>query len=295
MIDAKQISMFDIELPPCKEIETKPTKMPSNENKHSNMAKVPDEEFSREPSMNNIPTVNEIIKTLEKGLCRTNAHEFLSDVFECGAIAISNQFDLSRYKNREERYLSIMKKYEANERQVIVEVFGKLYLLLTHQIDPQIGFFDYLGDLYMKSNTSNSKAGQFFTPYNVSKLCAETSLDGALIEEAIEQDKILTLNEPTCGAGGMVIAAVDVLYNKHHFNYSRNLLVECGDIDTRCVHMSYLQLSLAGIPAIIYHRDALSMETWDRWETPAYIMQFTRFKDVFKGTASDCKEGGIKE
>lgn len=41
--------------------------------------------------------------------------------------------------------------------------------------------------------------------------------------------------------------------------------------------MTYLQLSLVGIPAIIYHRNGLTLETWDKFETPAYIMQYHRF------------------
>jgi hypothetical protein len=89
--------------------------------------------------------------------------------------------------------------------------------------------------------------------------------------------------------GGMVIAAADVLYYKYKFNIARNLVVECSDIDSRCVHMAYLQLGLAGIPAVIFKRDTLSMQTWERWETPAYIMQYSRFKDFLKGTANDWK------
>jgi type I restriction-modification system DNA methylase subunit len=253
-------------------------------------ARVPDSEFSNIQKTEGIPTVKDIIKIFDKGLYRVNTHDFLSDVFECGAIAISNQFDKRNFQRREERYLSIIKKYEPDMQKLIVEVFTSIYLLLSNQINPDIGFNDYLGELYMKSQTSNSKAGQFFTPHHVSKLCAGVGINEAMVDEAIKQDKILTLHEPTCGAGGMVIAAVDVLYSKYHFNYSRNLLVECGDIDTRCVHMSYLQLGLAGIPAIIYHRNGLTLETWDRWETPAYIMQYTRFKNVFKGTVSDWHE-----
>ena len=78
----------------------------------------------------------------------------------------------------------------------------------------------------------------------------------------------------------MILAAVDILYNQHRFNYSRNLVVECSDIDSRCVHMTYLQLGLAGVPAVIYQRDTLSMKTWQRWETPAYIMQWLRFRNA---------------
>lgn len=79
--------------------------------------------------------------------------------------------------------------------------------------------------------------------------------------------------------GGMVLALVENLH-KNGFNYSRNLFVECGDIDSRCVHMAYLQLGLSGVPAVIYHRNALSMETWDVWHTPALCMQWLRFRHL---------------
>ena len=286
---SEQISLFDIELPPCNE----PNKViPENHTpdyKPINMAKVPDEEYQYKTPKENIPTVRDISKLLEKGLYKVGAHEFLADIFECGAIAISNRFDMVQYQEREERYLRINKKYEPAIQELITEIFAKIFILLTQQINPAVGFNDYLGELYMCSGTSNGKTGQFFTPYCVSKVCAECAINENVIKDAIEQDKILTLGEPTCGAGGMVIAAVDVLYNKYHFNYSRNLVVECSDIDSRCVHMTYLQLALAGVPAVIFKRDSLSMQTWERWETPAYIMQYTRFKDFLKGTANDWK------
>lgn len=226
-----------------------------------------------------IPTVNKLLKMLERANYKTNTHEFLSDLFECGAIAISNRFDKPQAEKREERYLQIINKYDRDMRFLITEMFAEIYLLLSQQIEPDVGFNDYLGEFYMKSETNNSHAGQFFTPYCVSKCCAEITIDDVSVKEAIKKDKILTLSEPACGSGGMVLAAADVLYNKYDFNISHNLLVECSDIDSRCVHMAYLQLGLAGIPAIIYRRNTLTMETWERWETPAYIMQWLRFKD----------------
>lgn len=228
--------------------------------------------------MNNTPTVDDILKILNKGSYRVGKHEFLQDVFECGAIAVSNKFSFN--ETREQKYISIMGKYDKDMQMLIVEVFSNIYMLLTNQINSDIGFSDYLGEIYMKSDTSSKGAGQFFTPYHLSKLCAELSVNEQEILEKTEKDEILTMHEPTCGAGGMIIAMADILHNKYNFNYTRNFLVECGDIDARCVHMTYLQLALAGIPAVIYHRDGLSLETWDKWETPAYLMQWLRFKDV---------------
>lgn len=278
----KQISLFDMELPTQNDVKEIPKKELKNNNWDKDSIKAEKINFARvtdnEPKIKyeKIPTINDIIKLLDKGSYKVEMHELLSDVFQCGAIAISNKFDMRQAKEREETYLSIIKKYDKDTQQLMTEILAKIYILLSSQID--MGFNDYLGELYMLSETSNSKAGQFFTPYSVSKVCAEACIDEKTVNEYIEKDKIIKLNEPACGSAGMIIAAVDVLYNKYKFNYSRNLFVECSDIDQRCVHMTYLQLSLIGVPAIVYQRDTLTMKTWQKWETPTYIMQYLRFK-----------------
>jgi hypothetical protein len=37
------------------------------------------------------------------------------------------------------------------------------------------------------------------------------------------------------------------------------------------VHMSYVQLSLLGIPGIVIHGNSLSLEEWSHWVTPAHV------------------------
>lgn len=268
----EQLSLFDIELPPQKEATIKEDAI--NKISFARINKKPKPIFSKK----DIPTVDDILKLLDKGAYKTNRYELLSDIFQCGAIAISNKFDIPQAEEREKTYLNIIKKYDKDMQYLIAEIFAKIYLLLTSQID--YGFADYIGELYMKSETSSKNAGQFFTPYHLSKACAEVAIGKEKVEGYIEQDKILTLNEPACGSGGMIIATIDTLYNKYDFNYSRNLFVECSDIDARCVYMTYLQLACTGVPAVIYQRDTLSMQTWQRWETPAYIMQWLRFRDI---------------
>jgi hypothetical protein len=88
----------------------------------------------------------------------------------------------------------------------------------------------------------------------------------------------MTINDPTCGAGGMLVAALETLDREYHFNYAHNCFMLGEDIDIRCVHMTYLQLSLAGVPAIVKHTNSLTRETWDIWKTPAFIMQYMRFR-----------------
>lgn len=74
----------------------------------------------------------------------------------------------------------------------------------------------------------------------------------------------------------MSLGALNVL-KSYGINYTRNCFIECSDIDLRCVHMAYLQLSLAGVPAIIKHQNTLTLETWSVWKTPAFIFQYLRF------------------
>ena len=249
-------------------------------------AHISNEEVYRTSHAKNIPTVDSMLKKLDKGTYKVDRHSFLSDVFEVSAIAISNQFDSSKFNEREEKYKKIMKKYDKSTQELICEIFADIYILLSSQIFHNVGFYDYLGELYMRSETSNKQAGQFFTPYSVSKMCARLTINDDKskfnIENAKKTDRILTFNEPSCGSGGMIIASVDCLYREHHFNYCTNLLVECSDIDLRCVHMCYLQLALSGVPAIVKHQDTLTQETWDVWRTPACLMQYVRFRKIIK-------------
>ena len=68
--------------------------------------------------------------------------------------------------------------------------------------------------------------------------------------DTIDENKKLSLCEPTCGSGGMVIAAAQVLQEKG-INYQRVLDVVCQDLDWTAVYMCYVQLSLLGVKAIV--------------------------------------------
>lgn len=59
-----------------------------------------------------IPTVDEIIKMIDRSSYKVNQSQLISDVFECGALAISNKVDFTQYDKREKRYLEIIKKYK---------------------------------------------------------------------------------------------------------------------------------------------------------------------------------------
>lgn len=226
--------------------------------------------------------IDKLLKLVDSFSSRHHKHEILSDCFEIWAICISQLVDKPQYAEREQRYLDIVKKYDKHDLDIISQMFGEVWMLLSNM--PTDGFDDYLGQLYMLSGTGSDKAGQFFTPYSVSKLSAEVTLKGS---DNLKND-IITIYEPACGSGGMILATMDTLQNDCGINYTEHAFVVAGDIDSRCVHMCYVQLSLAGVPAIIEQRNALTMELIGGvWKTPAYLFQYMRFRNVLKDTVHE--------
>lgn len=264
-----QLSIFDIVLEPPKETAVKAVSK-SVETKPS---------FSSDRNLcpYKIPSVKEIIKRIESANYRINKNQFIADVFECGAISISNTVDFTHKDEREETYQRIMQKYDLSERELIAELFGMIFALLSSVVYDGGVFDDYLGELFMHCNQYNKKTGQYFTPYYVSHFMAKTAIRDD-VRSLAENDGIITICDPYSGGGGMLVGALDVLKNDYGINYTRNCFMEGADIDIRCVHMTYLQLSLAGVPAIVKHQNSLTRELWSVWKTPAFIFQYPRFR-----------------
>lgn len=169
----------------------------------------------------------------------------------------------------ERKYLDIINKYnkeQANE-------FSQMLALLVNALEFQ--FQDFLGQVYMQLNLGNVKTGQFFTPYSVSKMMSEiTFIDN---QKDIENQDIVTLSEPCCGSGGIIIAYAETMKN-HNINYQQKLFVEAIDIDELCFQMAYLQLSLYGIPARVMLGDTLAYKFKQNIYTPMYFVNNFEYK-----------------
>ena len=81
--------------------------------------------------------------------------------------------------------------------------------------------------------------------------------------------KFVTVNDPTCGSGAMLLAAA-WNYKIHDYDFTKSMLAVAQDIDIRCVWMAYIQLSLYHIPAVVIHQNSLTDEIWDHWHTSEY-------------------------
>lgn len=203
-------------------------------------------------------------KTIRELSHRHGTYNVFADFCEMSAIAFSNVVDKRQYKDREERYMRIVKKYEKEEANKIGYMLG----MLTMEMEKEPR--DVMGELFHELELHNEHAGQFFTPYNICRMMADMTFDDNA-KSIVEKRGYITAHEPACGSGAMVIALADSMYMSG-INYQQALHVTAVDIDSRCVHMAYTQFSLMHIPAIVYAGDTLSMEMRDVWYTPAHII-----------------------
>ena len=214
--------------------------------------------------VNHLKEMEKLIRSLSP---RHRTYQVFSDFVEMAACSISNAVDPSHYEEREKRYMDIVKKYKKEE----VDAFPKLLGHLTMALEEEPS--DVLGNLYHSLEIQNERAGQFFTPYHVSKMMAKMILADNSPKTIIEEKGFIRASEPACGAGGMVIALAEAL-KEDGINYQDRLHVTAVDLDPTCVHMAYVQCSLLHIPAVIVHGNTLTLEEFSHWRTPAHIMGF---------------------
>ena len=163
----------------------------------------------------------------------------------------------------EKRFLEILKQYNKKDENLFSD-------LLRITIDAlQVKPHDFLGECFHALNLHNHFKGQFFTPYHISNFMAEITL--ANVREHVEKHSYVSLSEPACGAGAMVIAAAEVI-KKHKLNPVNSLWVVAQDIDFKCCCMAYIQMTLLAIPGVVIWGNTLANEKKEHWITSGYYL-----------------------
>ena len=212
----------------------------------------------------------EIIKLIRRISGKYSEYEVFTDWIRCGALGISNSITFFRgkvWQDREQMYLDTMRKYTPEEQKMLSEMMGLLALALEDEMT------DILGQIYMETGMGSKAAGQFFTPFHLSLVCAELAL------QEPDKDGIYTVNEPSSGGGGMIIAAAATL-KSNGINFQRKMRVVAQDLDWKGVYMCYLQLSLLGINAVCVQGNTLT-EPYVKGKTdPARILYTPAYMGV---------------
>lgn len=217
-------------------------------------------------SMKHIKEAIQLIENLTENGKRSSERVF-NDFLILSACSYSNVFDRCHKEEREQRYLETIKVYEKEE----IAVFPKILAAVSnaavfYQNNGEIK--DVLGYLYTKGHYYKKSLGQFFTPDHIALFMARIA--GSDYKNLLEKREFISINEPTCGSGVMVLAFCQMML-EDKIDYSNRLLVNAWDIDETCALMAYLQYSIYGVPAIVTHGDTLAQKAYSQWVTPAYF------------------------
>lgn len=251
------------------------------------MAKVTKQQYTR------------IVKLYNSLIGSHQLWELWQDSITMFALAISNSVDFRYYKQREDMYMDIVRKYKKEEMQVFPEIFGEIVMQL--EANPEQ---DLLGDLYMQLDLGSHWHGQFFTPYNLCAMMADTQL-GVPEQYTVETVQPISVCDCACGGGALLIAA------GHQF---RKAIAETGlnaqyyislyaqDLSQVSAMMCYVQLSLLGFAGKIKLGDSLLHPLTDDddgpdiWYTPmwfndiwVYRRMMQRMDKIFIREAKPCE------
>jgi len=189
-------------------------------------------------------------------------YKVFSDFVRMAAISFENS--MLRCGKLEEEYLSIVGQYEKDD----VERMSKLLAEVVMGLEIPC---DFLGSIFMELELGSGHVGQFFTPYDISKLMASIQFGNA--ENLLKGKPFITFSEPACGSGSTIIAFVELMYEKG-LNPQKQLWVSCIDIDPLVAMMAYLQLSLLHIPAEVIVGNTLTLSFTKVMRTPAHYLGF---------------------
>lgn len=209
-----------------------------------------------------------IIKLIRQAASNIAVYQVFNDFLEMAAISISNQVDFTHQEEREKRYLSLINSYDKTQHALFSEMLADLVEAMEEKVQMS-GPEDVLGPLFHALELHNKYKGQFFTPQPVADMMAAIAIGDKV--SAIEEKGYITACEPACGSGVLAISLCKAM-GQAGYNYCTQVCLTAEDIDAKCVHMTYLQLALYGVPAVVIHGNSLTGQEWSRWYTPVYIL-----------------------
>jgi hypothetical protein len=206
-----------------------------------------------------------LMKLMREAAHNRNLYDVFRDFCEAAAISISNAVDIAQREAREARWEQIKAAYSPEDWAL----FPKMLACVVGEFE-RVDFADVLGSTFMELELANKDAGQFFTPYTLCKVMARVTVDESLKARVAEKGYV-TANDPATGGGATLIAFAEAM-KEAGLNHQTQLHVTAKDLDPRAVHMTYIQLSLLHIPAVVICGDTLRMTETSRWYTPAHIL-----------------------
>lgn len=198
-----------------------------------------------------------------------------NDFLILSAISLANAIPTPEKEKREEWYISTISSYSKEEQEIFPKMLELVILALEENPEQ-----DFLGSLYHHLELHQEQKGQFFTPYHICEFMSEIQFADMEMDEMLKERNYISVNDPACGAGAMLIAFANVA-KKHGINYQKHVLFVAQDIDRTAAMMCYIQMSLLGCPAVVAVGDSLAKPfphpDNEVWHTMFYCLNQWRF------------------
>lgn len=197
-----------------------------------------------------------------------------SDFINMTACVFSNVMRHAVWQEREDEYLQIMNKYKPEEQKI----FPKLVADLVNALEAN-PCQDFLGDLYMRMEFGDDWRAQVFTPWHIAEMMARITM-GDNCQKAVEKRGYLSICDPCCGSGVMLLAAAQVL-KQQGINYQQSVIFVGQDIDPLVAKMCYIQMSLMGLPGYAAVGNSLTEPITSKGIYPIYPTERLYFTPLF--------------
>lgn len=156
---------------------------------------------------------------------------------------------------REAEYMEVIARYDQREALLISEAFA----IFIEEAEKR-PHHDILGTAWLDSTSKSSKQvrGEFYTP---PELCEMIGMMVSDAPERIAAGRPFTIEEPACGAGGMILAFAKQ-FAPDHWHLPRFTAI---DINPVACDMTFINTTIWSIPCEIYQGNALGMKFSNRW------------------------------
>lgn len=226
---------------------------------------------------------------IDRSKHRTEVFRDFAELSYC-AFAKTRATSPERAEALEAQYMDVVKRYrDPDDIRRMPELLGIAVSTLS------VGGCDFLGAVAGEIGALNGDLGQFFTPYEVSRMMAEITLSDA--DAIIEREGFMTVSEPAAGAGGMLLAVADVIEGRG-FNLETQVWFEAVELSRSTYHLAYIQLSARGLAGLVVCGNSLSLETYETAYTAATPVFLAANGDPFakqKQAAKDAAERRERE